>query len=200
MGASAQPDFLKLCCKKNLISAAPKTILYSGAANDEASLKSVSELFPRSRFITTDIEPSPSVELVWDQEQEIPANCRMQIDLFISTSVLEHIRRPWQAAVNIQESLTPHQGLIYLSAPWIWRYHEYPDDYWRFSPSSLDILFPRTRPLLTMWSTSPDQILHEANPHLDNQLSMTITSKQISKVGRKFLPYLLLHQLRVCTA
>lgn len=57
-------------------------------------------------------------------------------------SVLEHTQRPWIVAANIEDSM--HDGAsIFLSVPWVWRFHGYPHDYWRFSHLTLPIIFPR---------------------------------------------------------
>ena len=197
VGDTAQPGFLSICRKRELLPKRLNRILYSGAAADSDAYKSFCELFPGADLVSTDIAPGTNVQLIWDQEKPPEDAQRQQFDLFITTSVLEHVRRPWLAAPNIEMCLRRPHGLLYISVPWVWRYHEYPDDYWRFSPPSLDILFHNTKPLLTMWSTSPDCQLHEWDNHLDNKLSLTISGKQISKAGRKYLPYLLLHQLRV---
>lgn len=57
------------------------------------------------------------------------------------TSVLEHTQRPWKAAENIERMLV-HGGSIFLSVPWVWNFHGYPQDLWRFSHLTLPILFP----------------------------------------------------------
>lgn len=58
-------------------------------------------------------------------------------------SVLEHSTRPWLVAKNI-ESLMQKGGTIYLTVPFAWRLHSYPQDFWRFSPRCVrDVLFPR---------------------------------------------------------
>lgn len=222
MGSPAQQAFLRDCINKGFLPDNLNRVMYSGAANDQESLRAFAELFPRATLTTTDIEPGPSVGLVWNQELPPPPEYRQQVDLFISTSVLEHVQHPWQAALNIEDCLAPASGFVYISVPWVWRYHQYPDDYWRFSATSLDIIFQKTKPLITMWSTSPDELLHPANPYLDNQMSLLITGQPSKKLGRKglfalllkqlfsgagthkkarkYLPYLLLHQLRVVSA
>src|SRR4051794_22217538 len=43
----------------------------------------------------------------------------------------DHVRKPWVFAENVQ-SLTRCDGCIYVTIPWVWRYHGYPDDYFRF--------------------------------------------------------------------
>lgn len=56
-------------------------------------------------------------------------------------SVLEHSRRPWLLAQNIEYLL--HKGnTLYLQVPFVWRIHSYPDDYWRMSVAGVRALFP----------------------------------------------------------
>ncbi len=54
--------------------------------------------------------------------------------------MLEHVRRPWVAAENIQRLLRPG-GLCYVGVPWVQAYHGFPNDYWRFSFPALLELF-----------------------------------------------------------
>jgi SAM-dependent methyltransferase len=55
-------------------------------------------------------------------------------------SVLEHCERPWAVASNLAQLLNPG-GTILISAPWVWRMHAYPNDYWRFTPEGLRLIF-----------------------------------------------------------
>jgi len=57
-------------------------------------------------------------------------------------SVLEHSRKPWALAENI-ERLLDREGTLHLQVPFIWRVHSYPDDYWRFTTSAVQLLFSR---------------------------------------------------------
>jgi hypothetical protein len=56
-------------------------------------------------------------------------------------SVLEHSKRPWLLAANI-EAMLSKGGSLFVAAPWVWKFHGYPHDYWRFSHLTLPILFP----------------------------------------------------------
>lgn len=55
-------------------------------------------------------------------------------------SVLEHTPRPWLVAKNLEEALG-EEGTIFITVPFIWREHAYPDDYWRFTKEGLKSLF-----------------------------------------------------------
>ena len=59
-------------------------------------------------------------------------------------SVLEHSRRPWLLAENMQRLLEPG-GTIFLSVPFVWRFHGYPNDYFRFTAEGVRALFPLIR-------------------------------------------------------
>lgn len=62
-------------------------------------------------------------------------------NLIFAISVFEHLSKPWIAANNLTYLLQKN-GLLFISVPWIWRYHPYPDDYFRYSFSGIKSLFP----------------------------------------------------------
>jgi hypothetical protein len=43
-------------------------------------------------------------------------------------------------AESIQNLLEPG-GVVFVSAPFCWRIHGYPDDFWRFTPSGIRLMF-----------------------------------------------------------
>lgn len=55
-------------------------------------------------------------------------------------SVLEHSRKPWLMAQNIKAMMMPGATIL-LSAPFVWRRHDYPNDYWRFTVDGVKELF-----------------------------------------------------------
>lgn len=56
-------------------------------------------------------------------------------------SVLEHSKKPWKLAANLERMLEK-RGTMFLRVPWVWRFHGYPSDYWRFTPEAVRVLFP----------------------------------------------------------
>ena len=105
-------------------------------------------------------------------------------DLVICQSVLEHCPKPWLLAEGIQASLNIG-GVLCLAVPWVWRYHPYPDDYFRFSFSGIKSMFPKIRFRPMEYSTSRAGEFLEAKEGVDWD--------QKIKQGRKYLPYLQLH-------
>lgn len=98
-----------------------------------------------------DMLPGDGVDLVHDLEQPLPESVG-QFDHIDCVSVLEHVRRPWKMAENLESCLTDG-GTILVCVPFVWRVHAYPSDYWRMTAEALIVLFPsvqwRARKYLT---------------------------------------------------
>lgn len=93
-----------------------------------------------AKAIGIDMQPGPGVDRVLDLEQSLPKGFGPFAHIECC-SVLEHSRRPWLLAANL-EKLLQTSGTLYLTAPFIWRIHGYPNDYWRFTLDGIRELFP----------------------------------------------------------
>lgn len=89
--------------------------------------------------IGVDMQEGPGVDLVRDLEEQIKD--LGTFDHIECLSVLEHSRRPWVLAANL-ERLLRSGGTIFVAIPWIWRRHAYPSDYFRVLPAGIPMLFP----------------------------------------------------------
>lgn len=192
MGDRSQASFLSQSLSQ-LQQATGQTLggraLITGAALEGHSLAIANLITGLGYQVTTsDIASGEGVDLVWDLQLPPNALCS-EFNLVISCSVLEHIPDAKSAARHLTSSLKKG-GLIYISLPWVWRYHRYPDDFHRFHASSSDKLFEGTKVLARAWSTSPDCKLYEFKPELDQELSRVID-------GVKYLPYMMLHEIRM---
>lgn len=94
-----------------------------------------------SDAIGVDMLPGAGVDVVANLEEPLP-NGLGNFDHIECCSVLEHARRPWKLAANLQRMLNP-LGSLLISAPMVWRIHGYPDDYFRFTPNGVRSLFDR---------------------------------------------------------
>lgn len=61
------------------------------------------------------------------------------VDVVFSNQVLEHLRFPWLLPPEIRRVLKPG-GLCLVSTVFAYRYHPYPEDYWRFTTAGLRLL------------------------------------------------------------
>jgi hypothetical protein len=117
--------------------------------------------------VGVDMQAGEGVDRVADLEHEDVG----QFAHIECMSVLEHVRRPWLMAANLERMLVP-EGTIYVTVPFVWRVHGYPDDYWRFTASGVRQLFPSIKWTAEAYShrrlTDADNITwvkHEDWPH-----------------------------------
>lgn len=90
--------------------------------------------------IGIDMQPGPGVDIVANLEFGPP----MGIGRFAHVeciSVLEHSAAPWKLARTIERMMSPG-ATMFLSVPFVWRSHGYPEDYWRFTREAVPVLFP----------------------------------------------------------
>jgi len=63
-----------------------------------------------------------------------------KFDMGICMDLLEHTSNPFTVAKNIMNSLKPG-AYLFVTVPFVWWLHGFPDDYWRFTPHGLSELF-----------------------------------------------------------
>jgi hypothetical protein len=93
------------------------------------------------KAVGLDMIAGPGVDIVHDLEQPLSEEHGKfnHVDL---VSVLEHCKRPWKVAANI-EKLMVRDATLLICVPFVWRVHDYPGDYWRMTPAALEVIFPR---------------------------------------------------------
>lgn len=115
---------------------------------DQSDLK-LNELLekhvPQTKLTGCDFESGDGVDVIIDITSSI-SEIRKSLgvktfDTIFCVSVLEHIPNIFKASENISKLLRPN-GSLFISVPFIHRYHGYPADYWRFTPQALVYLFP----------------------------------------------------------
>ena len=129
MRALARPPILQIGSKEAIV---------------DRSSRRWRELFPDEEFIGLDIEAGANVDRVADicadfTDLEAVLGSR-RFGFIVCQHVLEHVRKPWLAARNIQRLLAPG-GHCYIAVPWVQAFHGFPSDFWRFSFPALLELF-----------------------------------------------------------
>ncbi len=101
-------------------------------------------LFPSRKYVGVDMEDGPGVDDVIDftKDFEILDSelCRQRFSTIFCLSVLEHCEDPFKMSENLM-LLLEQGGHIYISVPFSWKIHGYPNDYWRFTPEGIKKLF-----------------------------------------------------------
>jgi SAM-dependent methyltransferase len=149
-----------------------------------------------NEYVGVDLSEGKNVDRVADLTEGTGGLPSAHFALIICCSVLEHVRRPWVMAEHLTDLLRPG-GAIYIAVPWVWRYHPYPDDYYRFSWRGIIELFPRLTWSEQAFSTNvPDEFARLSGDAtgLDNALAKYVDTPAGQ---RKYLPYLQVHMLGV---
>lgn len=90
--------------------------------------------------VGVDMLPGPGVDRVVDLEEPLPDDLGL-FDHVECMSVLEHSRRPWLLGANVERLMRPG-ATLFVSVPFVWRIHGYPNDYWRMTPNGVREMFP----------------------------------------------------------
>lgn len=164
-------------------------------SKDYGSTTSFRDLYRGEEYIGADLEAGKGVDVVADLTAGLGGLQEGHFALVICCSVLEHTPQPWTLAANLTRLLRP-DGLLYMSVPWVWRYHAYPDDYFRFSPRGVQALFPQLEWTRATYSTTV------VGEHVDLNLSdLREVDNRMAEVAktpsgeRKYLPYLMVNML-----
>jgi SAM-dependent methyltransferase len=117
----------------------PEPILEVGSYQ-VAGQESVAELrayFPGKEYLGIDSRPGPGVDRVANVEALPFAD--KSIGTVIAMNTFEHVAHFWKGFEEIRRVLRP-DGAFFLCSPFYFHIHEYPDDFWRFTPSALEVL------------------------------------------------------------
>lgn len=116
-------------------------VLVLDVAPDEH--KGAKEWFKQGKVKTLNKEPRRRCDYTADicDCPEVPAET---FDVVVCTDVLEHVERPWTAALELWRILKPG-GILVLSTPLDFKEHPFEamgySDYWRFTQHGLRLIF-----------------------------------------------------------
>lgn len=167
-------------------------------SKDYGSTSSFRDIYPGCPYVGIDMEAGAGVDMVVDLEAGIGPLQENHFALGVCCSVLEHVPKPWKMAENITRVIAPG-GRLYMSVPWVWRYHAYPDDYFRFSFRGVVSLFPDFDWSHVHYSTNVEGEFVPITPEnlgVDNQMAQHAPAEG-GRAPRKYLPYLMVNMLGV---
>jgi SAM-dependent methyltransferase len=110
-------------------------------------------LFPGKPYMGIDIRPGRGVDCVASVESLPYADGTVGTVLALST--FEHVRRFWRGFDEIRRVLRP-DGALLVACPFNVRIHNYPSDYWRFTPEALGVLLEDYAHRIVGWH-GPDE-------------------------------------------
>jgi len=182
MGAPNQYNFLIHYLKK-----LPTGPVLEIGSKDYGNTQPFRGLFPENEYVGVDLEDGKNVDVVQDLTEGVGDLPKNHFELVICCSILEHVKNPFKVAENIS-SLTVSGGILFNTTPWIWRFHPYPDDYFRYTPSAIKVLFPEFTWEDRFWYSTylKNEIIHIG----ENPFGVDDKMARFDKDKRKYLPYL----------
>ena len=167
-------------------------------SKDYGSTSSFRDFYAGAEYVGLDMAAGKGVDVVADLTRSIDPLKEAYFGLGICCSVLEHVDKPWVFAANLTRVIRPG-GLLYMSVPWVWRYHAYPDDYFRFSHRGVMKLFEEFEWSRLFYSTTVENEFIEIEEPLadkdagaDNRMAIQLKKDE---ARRKYLPYLMVNML-----
>lgn len=119
--------------------ALPEPVLEIGSyqVHGQEDLINLRSLFPGREYKGLDMRPGPGVDLVADVEAlPLPDGSAGTV---IAVSTFEHVRHFWKGFAEVRRVLRPG-GALLVACPFFFRIHNYPHDYWRFTPKAMEAL------------------------------------------------------------
>jgi SAM-dependent methyltransferase len=117
----------------------PAPVLEVGSyqVSGQEKIANLRSLFPAKDYLGLDLRPGPGVDLVGSVEQLPQPDASVGTVLALNT--FEHVQRFWRGFDEIYRVLKPG-GALLVSCPFYFHVHDYPSDYWRFTPEALRFL------------------------------------------------------------
>jgi SAM-dependent methyltransferase len=189
-------DINQLSYLRQVLPKAEGPILEVGS-KDYGSTSSFRDFYQGTEYVGLDMSEGKGVDVVVDLTKAIAPLRENQFGLAICCSVLEHVEKPWVFARHLTSVVRPG-GLLFMSVPWVWRYHAYPDDYFRFSHRGVMSLFDEFTWKGVCFSTNVpgefvDIDVNDKGELADNR--MALMAKTPEGAMRKHLPYLMVNML-----
>src|SRR5262249_51701306 len=103
----------------------------------QQAIADLRRLFPGKPYIGLDRRPGPGVDLLADVEGLPQADAT--VGTVIAMNTFEHVPHFWRGFEEIRRVLKP-DGALLVSCPFHFKIHNYPGDYWRFTPAALELL------------------------------------------------------------
>jgi SAM-dependent methyltransferase len=128
----------------------PEPILELGAYQvaGQEEYTNLRPYFAGKRYIGVDQRPGPGVDQVADVEALPHADG--SIGTVIAMNLFEHVPHFWKGFAEAHRVLRP-DGAFLVCCPFYFHIHNYPSDYWRFTPEAYHVLLEKFPQRLVGW-------------------------------------------------
>jgi len=115
-----------------------KRVLEVGSYQVNGSVRWIIEAGSPGSYLGVDIQDGPGVDQLVNCEDLIDTFGYSSFDLVISTEMLEHVENWQRCVVNLAGVVAEDGVLIVTTRSPGFPYHDYPHDYWRYTPDVMD--------------------------------------------------------------
>ncbi|MBI2807748.1 MAG: class I SAM-dependent methyltransferase [Planctomycetes bacterium] len=106
----------------------------------QEAIANLRALLPDRQYTGVDMRPGPGVDCVANVEA-LPLNTG-SVGTVLALNTFEHVKCFWRGLDEVHRVLRP-EGALVLSTPFHFRIHQFPHDYWRFTPAAYETLLER---------------------------------------------------------
>jgi SAM-dependent methyltransferase len=117
--------------------AGPIVEIGSYQVEGQEAIADLRRLFAGKPYTGLDRRLGPGVDLFADVEDLPQAD--QSVGTVLAMNTFEHVPRFWRGFAEIRRVLRP-DGALLVSCPFHFKIHNYPADYWRFTPAALELL------------------------------------------------------------
>ena len=118
-----------------------KRVIEVGAYDVNGSLRPVIESMKPEEYIGVDIEMGPGVDMIVKGEDLVKTFGKESFDLVIATELLEHTKN-WREVISNLKDICKKDGILLITTCAIgFKYHSYPDDFWRYEIKDFKKIF-----------------------------------------------------------
>ncbi len=118
----------------------PEPIFEFGALQvpGQVGFADLRSLFPGCDYVGADMRHGPGVDRILDLHRiDVPSE---SVGSVLCLDTIEHVEYPHQALQEIHRILSPTRGVVVISSVMDFPIHDYPYDYWRFTPAAFESL------------------------------------------------------------
>jgi len=117
-----------------------RRILEVGSLDVNGTLRYGIQRMKPLEYIGIDIIEGRGVDIICKAENLVEKFGEETFDFVLSTCLLEHVQ-DWKTCVSQIKHVCKRGGHILIIVPFMYPYHEYPHDYWRFSKTDMIRIF-----------------------------------------------------------
>jgi SAM-dependent methyltransferase len=114
----------------------------------QESIGDLRRFFSGQDYQGLDMRPGPGVDCVGSVEKLPQADA--SVGTVIAFNTFEHVRQFWRGFEEIHRVLKP-DGVLLVSCPFFFRIHNFPNDYWRFTPAAFEVLLEQYPSKILGW-------------------------------------------------